>query len=166
MKFWWLKFHKGVQKGIFYDHRAINFKNIFSIQKNISTTARQLNILSGSFSNCKFCLLDPTGNCLDWSTTWPIHPFLRPAPYPSNLRTILINPKDYIERKRKEILFFKQEMIKNVPNSRISVFSASPYPSNIHTVSINFQPTQPYLIPLNNTYLIILKYDYVGAFVF
>ena len=101
MKFWWLKFHKGVQKGIFYDHRAINFKNIFSIQKNISTTARQLNILSGSFSNCKFCLLDPTGNCLDWSTTWPIHPFLRPAPYPSNLRTILINPKNYNERKIK-----------------------------------------------------------------
>ena len=159
MKFWWLKFHKGVQKGIFYDHRAINFKNIFSIQKNISTTARQLNILSGSFSNCKFCLLDPTGNCLDWSTTWPIHPFLRPAPYPSNLRTILINPKDYIERKR-------EEMTKTVPTSPISIFSASSYPSNIHAVSINFHPTQSYLIPLNSTFLIIFKHNYVGAFVF
>ena len=142
MKFWWLKFHKGVQKGIFYDHRAINFKNIFSIQKNISTTARQLNILSGSFSNCKFCLLDPTGNCLDWSTTWPIHPFLRPAPYPSNLRTILINPKDYIERKRKEF-FFKQEMTKNVPNSPISVFSASP--------RLIFTPFQSISSPLSLT---------------
>ena len=144
MKFWWLKFHKGVQKGIFYDHRAINFKNIFSIQKNISTTARQLNILSGSFSNCKFCLLDPTGNCLDWSTTWPIHPFLRPAPYPSNLRTILINPKDYIERKRKEIFFSNKKRQKMYQVHQSLFFQPPP-------IRLIFTPFQSISTPLSLT---------------